>query len=124
MRESAPRVDLDDASYARCTRLFAICFCRWTTKRTLSLEPEHPIPRLAERRVQRGGERDAQRITGVDRIENAVVPQLGGRIIGAHLRLVGAQGVAAHFLEHFGVRLHAVALELAQLDLDQGVGRL
>src|SRR5437763_942095 len=88
------------------------------------LEPEYAVPWLAEGRIERCGKRDTQRIAGVDRVEHAVVPEFRRGIVGAHLRLVGAQGVGPYLLQHLGVRLHAVALELAQLDLDQRVRRL
>src|SRR5512132_4561211 len=50
--------------------------------------PEHPEGRLLHRRVQCGGEPEAEHHARVDRIDDAVVPQAGAGVVGMSLRLV------------------------------------
>src|SRR6059058_2786142 len=52
------------------------------------LHPEHPVLRLRNRRAARGFDRQAERVAGLERIENAVVPDPRRRIVGARLVVV------------------------------------
>src|SRR5262245_48322159 len=51
----------------------------------IASHPEHTVVRAVDRRVQRRRDRNAERVARVGRIENAIVPHFGGRVIGALL---------------------------------------
>src|SRR5947209_14357920 len=53
--------------------------------------PEHTVMRRGDRRIQRDADRHAERITGIDGIEDAIVPHFRGGIIGALMAAVFLQ---------------------------------
>src|SRR5512132_1046755 len=59
-----------------------------TTLLIVTSHPEHAEGRLLHRRVQRGGEPEAEHHAGVGRIDDAVVPQASAGVVGMSLRLV------------------------------------
>src|SRR5882757_363759 len=59
--------------------------------RLIASHPKHAVMRLADRRIQRDADGHAERIAGIDGIENAIVPQFRGRIIGTLMAAVFLQ---------------------------------
>src|ERR1700692_4594381 len=51
-------------------------------------DPEDAVMRPVDRRVERHTDRHRQRVTGIRRVQYAIVPQLRGGIIGAGLAAV------------------------------------
>src|ERR1700730_14015725 len=89
--------------------------------RTCSLPPlcsdaEHAIMRRLDRRVGRGGKANGERVGGIDRVQDAVIPQFGGRVVRALLALIGLQ----YRLTDCGdlLRRECLTLPLHLLDLD------
>src|ERR1700737_2740497 len=79
-------------------------------------DAEHAVMRRLDGRVGRGGKANGERIARVDRIQDAVIPQFGGRIVRALLALIGLQ----HRLTDCGdlLRREYLTLPLHLLDLD------
>src|ERR1700743_704378 len=62
----------------------------WTGCSTVDdpLHPEDAVAGVVERRVRRGGQGQAQHAASVDGVDDAVVPEPGGRVVGAALGFV------------------------------------
>src|ERR1051326_7065129 len=80
--------------------------------RPTSLHPEYAEPRLLDRRVERGGEREREHAPRLLRGDDAVVPQPGGR----EIRIAFALVIVADRLLEFLLLLGAPAIA-ARLDV-------
>src|SRR5882757_73535 len=61
--------------------------------------PEHAVMRFADRRIQRDADGHAERIAGIDGIEDAIVPHFRGGIIGALMAAVFLEDRIADFID-------------------------
>src|SRR3954463_8945017 len=68
----------------------------------ITSHPEHAVVRPGDRRVQRDTDGHADRIAGIDRIENAIVPHFRGGIIGALMATVFLEDRIADFVDLIG----------------------
>src|SRR3954451_23638544 len=90
----------------------------------IASHPEHAVMRLTDRRIQRDADGHAERIAGIDRIENAIVPHFGGGIIGALMAAVFFQDRIADFVDLIGRQRLAGARQLPHLDVGEHIGGL
>src|SRR5437879_2106106 len=65
--------------------------------------PEHAVVRPVDRRIQRDADGHAERIAGIDGIENAIVPHFRGGIIRALMAAVFFQDRIADFIDLIGL---------------------
>src|SRR5512138_1642990 len=62
--------------------------------RALSLHSEDAVPLFARRRAVGGGEQSrAERFARVERIDDAIIPESGGRVVGVTLHVVARTDV-------------------------------
>src|SRR5690349_6160857 len=81
----------------------------------IASHPEHAIMRAVDRRVQRGADRDPERISGIDGIENAIVPHFRGRVVGALLAAILLQNRLADRVDLLRRKRAAFARQLPHL---------
>src|SRR5580765_7330209 len=88
------------------------------------LHPEDAELRIRNRRVVRGGEAERERIARASRVENAVVPQSCGRVVGRALAIVLLEDRRANGVLLVGRKRPAFAGDLILLDGGQHRRRL
>src|SRR5260370_40797531 len=88
------------------------------------LEPEYAVAGCAERRIEGRRNRYSQRIAGVDRVDDSIIPKFGGRIVGGELLHVSFARLVPKSVDFLLLDGAAVARHLIDLYLRQGVRRL
>src|SRR5437016_5766500 len=78
--------------------------------------------RRRDRRVQRGRDPEREDVARLDRIEDAVVPEAGGRVVRITLRLVLGEGRGGERVALGGGHRLPACLELLQLDGEKRLG--
>src|SRR4051794_13705764 len=97
---------------------------RGCAARLIASHPEHAVMRPVDRRIQRDADRNAKRIAGIDGIQNAIVPQFGGGIIGALVAAVFLQDRIADCVDLIRRKRFARARQLPHLDVGKHIGGL
>src|SRR4051794_31959050 len=75
----------------------------------IASHPEHAVVRPVDRCIQRDADGHAERIAGIDGIENAIVPHFRGGIIGALMAAVLLEDRIADFIDLIGRQCFACA---------------
>src|SRR5439155_14793962 len=104
------------------------CSCRRERgeplRESLALHSEHTVVRSLNRCVERRAQGDGDGIPGIDRIENAVVPDFGGRVVRTRLTPVVIQNRIANCREFLFRQLLPVSGKLPYFYIGQYARRL